>query len=67
MEQNNEVCLDCDDWFDNIETTRLFYNVSVQTYIETESIAINTITPKTPTKTVHSIKVQARSRDFVYL
>ncbi len=33
MEQNNEVCQEFDDWDDNTNTTRLFYNVSVQTYI----------------------------------
>lgn len=67
MEQNNEVCQDFDDWNDNIDSARLFYNVSVQTYVQVENVAINTMAPILPTKTYQSTKAQVRLRDFMLL
>lgn len=65
MEQNNEVCQELDDWDDNVNTTRLFYNVSVQTYIEVDSVGVNTVVPIPPKKTYQSAKSQTRYRDFI--
>jgi hypothetical protein len=43
---------------------KLFYNVSVQTYIDTENIGTNTFTPNIPPKIFQNSKVQAKPNDL---